>query len=377
MEMTEEQRQRAESNRLKALAKRKALAEAATGTNHDVWKLFKCRRISPSTLPVTKHPSDAEPSPIPQTNTPPLPEKFRTRLEICSPDSFFVVPEAIKGFPYPGEAPCLDKLGDCLSNVFLSHYTQNHGGGKACVYKLRDYDVVLRCLKNYQGIEIEEIPWGTLNVIGRLAYSSDEGRWMPCRPEHLSDEKVDEFLKKLPKTLLDALMPFQLEGVRFGLQRGGRCLIADEMGLGKTLQAIAIACCFMSEGPILVVCPAVLRFSWAEELERWLPFCLPADIHLVFGHKSNPVNLPRRPRVVVISYTMLHRLRKSILEQDWALLIVDESHHVRCTKKTSEPGEKETGDDALFKTGLRRLLLMIPVFLFLRASHLWLLFTYG
>lgn len=34
------------------------------------------------------------------------------------------------------------------------------------------------------------------------------------------------------------------------------------------------------EGSILVVCPAVLRFSWAEELERWLPFCLPSDIHL-------------------------------------------------------------------------------------------------
>lgn len=29
-----------------------------------------------------------------------------------------------------------------------------------------------------------------------------------------------------------------------------------------------------------MVCPAVLRFTWAEELERWLPFCLPADIHL-------------------------------------------------------------------------------------------------
>lgn len=45
-------------------------------------------------------------------------------------------------------------------------------------------------------------------------------------------------------------------------------------------QAIAIACCFMGEGPVLVVCPAILRFSWAEELERWLPFCTPADIHL-------------------------------------------------------------------------------------------------
>ena len=42
---------------------------------------------------------------------------------------------------------------------------------------------------------------------------------------------------------------------------------------------------------------------------------------------------------MVISYTMLHRLRKSLLELDWAVLIVDESHHVRCTKKPSEPGE--------------------------------------
>lgn len=45
-------------------------------------------------------------------------------------------------------------------------------------------------------------------------------------------------------------------------------------------QAIAIAGCFLNEGSILVVCPAVLRFTWAEELERWLPCCLPADIHL-------------------------------------------------------------------------------------------------
>lgn len=48
-------------------------------------------------------------------------------------------------------------------------------------------------------------------------------------------------------------------------------------------QAIAIAGCFMSEGPILVVCPAILRFSWAEEIERWLPSCLPSEIHLGIG----------------------------------------------------------------------------------------------
>jgi hypothetical protein len=51
------------------------------------------------------------------------------------------------------------------------------------------------------------------------------------------------------------------------------------------------------------------------------------------------MHLTRCPKVVVISYTMLHHLRKTMLEQEWALLIVDESHHVRCSKNKSEPNE--------------------------------------
>lgn len=62
----------------------------------------------------------------------------------------------------------------------------------------------------------------------------------------------------------------------------------------------------------------------------------------VFGHRDNPTSLKRCPRVVVISYTMLHRLQKSMLEQEWAFLIVDESHHVRCSKKGSESEEVQT-----------------------------------
>jgi SNF2 family DNA or RNA helicase len=46
------------------------------------------------------------------------------------------------------------------------------------------------------------------------------------------------------------------------------------------MQAIAIACCFKDEGSLLIVCPAVLRYTWAEELERWDPSFLPKDIHL-------------------------------------------------------------------------------------------------
>ncbi|KAJ7978477.1 DNA annealing helicase and endonuclease ZRANB3 [Quillaja saponaria] len=338
MEITEEQRKRAEGNRLAALAKRKALLESTTQQQQqqqqEPWKLFKCRKFSqelnPSIIHCDKKHQITSVEPVSTTH---LSDKFQVRLEICSPDSFQATPTVLRGFPYPGEEDCLRRLRDCLSDVMPSHYTQDHGGGKACVYKLKNYRAVVKCLNASTGIEVEEIPWGTFNVVERLSHSFIAGQWIPCRPEHLLDDKVNELIGKLPGKLVDVLLPFQLDGLKFGLRRGGRCLIADEMGLGKTLQAIAIAGCFMNEGSILVVCPAILRFSWAEELERWLPFCLPADIHLVFGHKDNPAYLSRCPRVVVISYTMLHRLRKSMIELEWALLIVDESHHVRCTKK--------------------------------------------
>lgn len=336
-EMTEEQRNRAEAHRLAALAKRK---DRITDNS---WKLFKCRKLSGN---VGFHkPQNPSLKPcIPSL----LHQRFRARLEICSPDSFSVTPAPLEGFTYPGEIYCLEKLRECLSCVVLLHCTQTTCGGKACVYQLRDYEAVLRSLKNSKSIECEEIPWGTFNVVERLSNSSAAGRWIPCRPEHLPDEKVDELISKLPKRLLATLHPFQLEGVRFGLRRGGRCLIADEMGLGKTLQAITVASFFMDEGPMLIVCPAILRYPWAEELERWLP-CLPSDIHLVFGHQDNPARLPKCPRVVVTSYTMLRRLRKSMVEQEWATMVVDESHNLRCTKKASENEEITTVLDVATK----------------------------
>ncbi|KAK6920937.1 HNH endonuclease [Dillenia turbinata] len=356
MEITEEQRKRAEANRLAALAKRKAILEANSANRQNSWKLFKCTKVFSEPTTDTKiFNSSSLPLPNPNSQIA-LPEKFRVKLEICSPDSFSITPEPLRGFGYPGQDECFDRLYCCLSNVLPTHFTQLNGGGKASVYKLMDYDAVVRSLKNFKGIEVQEIPWGTLNVVEKVSRSFVMGRWMPCRPEHLSDEDVDGLIAKIPTELLYALHPFQLEGVKFGLRRGGRCLIGDEMGLGKTIQAIAIASCFMDEGSILVVCPAVLRYSWAEELERWLPLILPTDIHLVFGHENNPAYLTRSPKVVVISYTMLKHLQKSMIEREWALLIIDESHHLRSSKRFSEPGETKAVLDIAAK--IKRIVLL-------------------
>ncbi|PKA61693.1 Molybdenum cofactor sulfurase [Apostasia shenzhenica] len=169
----------------------------------------------------------------------------------------------------------------------VSESPGSQGNFKAFVFKLIDYNSVLKILKKLMVVELQYIPYTTLLAI-RTFHDYAIAGLIPCWKEQYSEGQVDDMFERMPRSLRDALLPFQLEGVRFGLRRGARCLIADEMGLWKTLQAIAIASCFRNEGPILIVCAAVLRFSWAEELEHWLPFLVPKDIHLDDAASKSP-----------------------------------------------------------------------------------------
>ena len=63
----------------------------------------------------------------------------------------------------------------------------------------------------------------------------------------------------MPAPLSKALLPFQREGVRFGIAHRGRMLLADEMGVGKTVQAIALASCYQA---------CILSFFCLHELSR-------------------------------------------------------------------------------------------------------------
>lgn len=65
---------------------------------------------------------------------------------------------------------------------------------------------------------------------------------------------------RIDPVLVRTLLPFQKEGVNFGISRGGRVLIADDMGLGKTIQALGIAHYYYSEWPLLIVTPSSMRY---------------------------------------------------------------------------------------------------------------------
>ncbi|OEL35842.1 hypothetical protein BAE44_0003138 [Dichanthelium oligosanthes] len=256
MEISEEQRRRSEANRLAALEKRKRFAEAAAATaspsyttafpasgtptfpSYDTtasaeWRLAKCPRIAPPAPQPRFAPLPHRPSPPPPPPTPPQPPVgFKVVLEVCSPDEFLVAVGPAEGKAYAGEADCFGAVQDCLAAASVIQYSATQSlsqSGRLCpVFKLMDYDVVLKCLKKLPGAVVEDIPSNTRRVIQSMPMFPGQ-KWA-------SDKEVDELLKKLPQQLKDALLPFQLEGVKFGLRRRGRCLIADEMGLGKTLQ---------------------------------------------------------------------------------------------------------------------------------------------
>jgi len=319
VKLTEEQRRRIEANRIAALERLKRSSAAAGNTSDAAasFRLSKCPRIAP--------PMPPRPCPPPRPLPPPTPPTgFQAVLEICSPDEFQATVGPAEGKIFPGEAECLRAIEDCVASAVPFSTTQSQSGHVSSVFKLMHYELVLQCLKKLPGISVQGIAYKTRRTVQNYA------------KECASDKEVEELLTKLPQHLRDALLPFQLEGVKFGLRRRGRCLIADEMGLGKTLQAIAIACCFKDEGSLLIVCPAVLRYTWAEELERWDPSFLPKDIHLVFGRQDSLDYLDACPKVVIISYKMLSHLRRSMSTRRWALMIIDESHNIRCTKMKQE-----------------------------------------
>ncbi|PKA50690.1 SWI/SNF-related matrix-associated actin-dependent regulator of chromatin subfamily A-like protein 1 [Apostasia shenzhenica] len=237
MEITEDQRRRAEANRLAALEKRKRAAERS---EEESWSLVKCGKVlchttSSSSLPAP----EKNPALPPRPNEPPrAAERFRVVLEICSPDEFAVSPVPLPGFAFPGTAQCFQIVEDAFSLALpfqVSESQGSQGNFKAFVFKLIDYNSVLKILKKLMVAELQYIPYTTLLAIRTFQDYAIAGL-IPCWKEHYSEGQVDEMFERMPRSLRDALLPFQLEGVRFGLRRGARCLIADEMGLGKTLQ---------------------------------------------------------------------------------------------------------------------------------------------
>lgn len=134
----------------------------------------------------------------------------------------------------------------------------------------------------------------------------------------------EDCLNNIDQKLLNALMPFQVEGVVFGISRGGRVMICDDPGLGKTRQALGIASFYKDDGPTLIVTNASTREFWRKEIYNLFDL-RDRDVRIIPSYIEEA-------KYVICSYSSLHSKIEELMEKKFGIIIFDESHHIKNPK---------------------------------------------
>lgn len=161
--------------------------------------------------------------------------------------------------------------------------------------------------------------------------------------------KVENEDKIELESLLGRLRPFQREAFEFATGRSlklgkkmpsnlnqAKVLIADEMGLGKTVTSLAIMLAYKSEWPLLILCPASLRYTWPAEIEKFYPKLPHSAVYVVKGFDdcdfhSNP-SKRSKIKIVVATYSLLQNrsaAARALQQFDFRCIIADESHNLK------------------------------------------------
>lgn len=135
-----------------------------------------------------------------------------------------------------------------------------------------------------------------------------------------SRAKESDFYVPIPEGL--ALRPYQVAGVEW-LYHNKNALLADPPGLGKTLQVIGLLNRLHFAKKILIVCPAIGKGNWQNEMEKW--FLYPRRIGIVQGGKS----WPEEADVIICNYDVLHAHNERLSRDKWDVAVLDESHNIK------------------------------------------------
>lgn len=118
------------------------------------------------------------------------------------------------------------------------------------------------------------------------------------------------------------LKPFQSKGLRTIEHFGGTLLLADEMGLGKTIQALAWIHAHPELRPVIIVCPAHLRWHWESEARKF-------RMRAVVLMGQRPYSLPSTAQILILSYDILKKWVPVLLELKPEVLVMDEVHYIK------------------------------------------------
>ena len=129
----------------------------------------------------------------------------------------------------------------------------------------------------------------------------------------------------------------------------------------KTLTSLAIMLAYRSTWPLLILCPASLRYTWPSEIEKFCPFIPSQSIHCVRGsddvHFAAQICKWRKNRehsasktswdfddankdskhycpiqIVIVTYSLLqtrYQISNALRDCDFECIIADESHNLK------------------------------------------------
>jgi SWI/SNF-related matrix-associated actin-dependent regulator 1 of chromatin subfamily A len=214
------------------------------------------------------------------------------------------------------------------SNVFIAGSVRDailNAAGIYCkencgfILPVKMYQCLKKNLDQIKGVTLQEIPDFVVRALA-------DNR--PISTKKWQFDYADEIPKSteiLPEFILSKLYAFQLEGVNFALGHFGRALIGDEMGVGKTIQAIAAAYCYMDEWPVLIICPASIKYNWRDEFMRWIPTLEKKDFYILKSKRT----MKNSAKVWIASYNMAMLLDEMLCSKILNVVIADECHYLK------------------------------------------------
>ncbi|XP_015607766.1 SWI/SNF-related matrix-associated actin-dependent regulator of chromatin subfamily A-like protein 1 isoform X2 [Cephus cinctus] len=180
---------------------------------------------------------------------------------------------------------------------------------------LNDYETLIgKITRDHSHVRVTPIPKVVIKTLRQ--YKDSEKK------------NFEKDLSSIDPKLLEILMPFQRDGICFGIERGGRCMIADDMGLGKTIQALGIVHYYKDDWPLLIVTPSSVRYQWSEAIFNFLPSVPTQYIH----HFTSGKDFIDDAKIVIVSYDLLGRAINTFERGNFPTIILDESHVVKSAK---------------------------------------------
>lgn len=149
---------------------------------------------------------------------------------------------------------------------------------------------------------------------------------------HLS---ISERVKRLsetqfgiePATDLDyipKIRPKQREAIRFINTGRARVIVADDVGVGKTIEALGYIYNHEKIKRVVVVCPSIVLYKWADEIGTWLE---EGDKCQIVG--TGATALDKDKRYWLMTYNIMVKKSDELLGHKIDLLVFDEGHYLK------------------------------------------------